>query len=87
VLSVETKGNKYVNYGLLLDDDEFGDRGKFCEVLRAQFVTEYVSFVNNLVECIAKFTEGEAESAVSQIREGTLQKQHTHMEHTSAPTI
>ncbi|CAE7559222.1 Tsnaxip1, partial [Symbiodinium microadriaticum] len=56
-LDLEIKGKKYVLYNEILEEDEQGNQGRFCETLRMQHVTECTTFSNHVMEVIDQFAE------------------------------
>jgi hypothetical protein len=60
-LDLEIKGRKVVQYREILEEDEQGNQGKFCETLRLQHVTECLTFSNHIMEIIDQFSSDESE--------------------------
>lgn len=58
-LDLEIKGRKYVLYNEILEEDEQGNQGKFCETLRIQHLTECTTFANHVMDIIEQFLEDE----------------------------
>lgn len=54
---MEIKGKKYVLYNEILEEDEQGNQGRFCETLRMQHVNECTTFSNHVMEVIDQFAE------------------------------
>jgi len=54
-LHLECKGRKNVLYNKLLEEDEHGNQGRFCETLRTQHVSECTTFANHVMEVIDQF--------------------------------
>lgn len=58
-LHLECKGRKYALYKELLEEDENGNQGRFCETLRMQHVTECTAFANHVLDCIDQYARDE----------------------------
>ena len=69
VLLYETGNAKTVKYIELLEEDENGNQGKFCELLRAQHLTECLSFTENVMESIDQFRDGQDYVSIGRFRE------------------
>lgn len=58
-LHLECKGRKHVLYMELLEEDENGNQGRFCETLRMQHVTECTTFANHVLDVIDQYAKDE----------------------------
>jgi hypothetical protein len=58
-LHLECKGRKHVLYKELLQEDENGNQGRFCETLRMQHVTECTTFANHVLDVIDNYARDE----------------------------
>jgi hypothetical protein len=58
-LHLECKGRKNVLYRELLEEDENGNQGRFCETLRMQHVTECTTFSNHVIDVIDQYANDE----------------------------
>ena len=58
-LHLECKGRKQVLYKELLEEDENGNQGRFCETLRMQHVTECTTFANHVLDVIDQYAKDE----------------------------
>lgn len=58
-LHLECKGRKHVLYRELLQEDENGNQGRFCETLRMQHVTECTTFANHVLDVIDTYAKDE----------------------------
>ena len=58
-LHLECKGRKNVLYRELLEEDENGNQGRFCETLRMQHVTECTTFANHVLDVIDTYAKDE----------------------------
>lgn len=58
-LHLECKGRKHVLYKELLEEDENGNQGRFCETLRMQHVTECTTFANHVLDVIDQYAKDE----------------------------
>lgn len=69
VLLFETGGGKVIQYAKLLEEDENGNQGKFCELLRAQHLTECVSFTESVMESLDQYKDGQENITIGRLRE------------------
>ena len=71
-LQFEAKKGRNVAYGELFEEDEDGNQGDFCELLRAQHLEEIIAYDKQLVDAIAAAEEregGKGELHLSALRD------------------
>lgn len=51
-LTLENKGNQTVHYLKLLGEDESGNQGHYCEMVRSQHLQESINFSEHLINMI-----------------------------------
>jgi hypothetical protein len=56
-LKIETNGSKVIEYVKLLAEDEDGNQGVFCEMLRSQHLMECVAFTDLITKTIRDFCD------------------------------
>jgi hypothetical protein len=69
VLLFETNGSRLINYVNILGEDENGSQGKFCELLRAQHLTECLGFTNEVMQTIDQYRNGSDVVTLGRLRE------------------
>ena len=58
-LAIETNSAKTINYVDILEEDEDGNQGVFCEMLRTQHLTECLGFTEHITASVHDITEKE----------------------------
>ena len=64
-LDLEIKGRRFVLYEDLLEEDEEGNQGKFCETLRMQHLTECSTFSMRVMDVISQFYDDSVAEAMT----------------------
>ena len=64
-LELEIKGRRFVLYEELLEEDEEGNQGKFCETLRMQHLTECSTFSRRVMDVITQFYDDSVAEATT----------------------
>lgn len=64
-LELEIKGRRLVLYEELLEEDEEGNQGKFCETLRMQHLTECSTFSRRVMDVISTFYDDSVSEATT----------------------
>lgn len=68
-LLFEINGARNVCYIDILGEDENGSQGKFCELLRAQHLTECIGFSNEVMLSIDQYRNGSDSVTIGRLRE------------------
>lgn len=64
-LELEIKGRRLVLYEELLEEDEEGNQGKFCETLRMQHLTECSTFSRRVMDVISQYYDDSVAEATT----------------------